>query len=84
MLVSTTTLAKRNSMVISDVLRGQITDDVLNLFKENNIKTIFVPANMKNLLHPLDLTVNGYAKKFCRKIFNHWYMEQIREQLSYN
>ena len=35
---------------------------------------------MTNLLQPLDLTVNDYAKTFCRKRFNHWYMEQITEQ----
>ena len=35
---------------------------------------------MTNLLQPLDLTVNDYAKTFCRKRFNHWYMEQIIEQ----
>ena len=32
------------ALVIFDVFRGQTTDDVLNLFKENNIKTVFVPA----------------------------------------
>ena len=48
------------ALVIFDVFRGQITDNVLNLFKENNIKTVFVPANMANLLQALDLTVNGY------------------------
>ena len=63
------------------MFRGQITDNVLNLIKENNIKTVLFPANMANLLQPLDLTVNGYAKIFCRKRFNHWYMEQITEQL---
>ena len=48
------------ALVIFDVFRGQITDDVLNLFKEKNIKTVFVPANMTNLLQPLVLTVNCY------------------------
>ena len=65
------------ALVIFNVFRGRITDDVLNLLKENNIKAVFVPADMINLLHPLDLTVNGYSKKK----FNHWYMEQITEQL---
>ena len=36
---------------------------------------------MANLLQPLDLTINSYAEKFCRKRFNHWYMEQLTEQL---
>ena len=73
--------ADQAALVIFDVFRGQITDNVLNLIKENNIKTVLFPANMANLLQPLDLTVNGYAKIFCRKRFNHWYMEQITEQL---
>ena len=36
---------------------------------------------MTNLPQPLNLTVNGYAKKFCSKRTNHWYKEQITEQL---
>jgi len=69
------------ALVIFDVFRGQITDDVLKKFKENRIFTVFVPANMTNLLQPLDLTVNGFAKKFCKKTFGHWYMDQISKQL---
>ena len=77
------TLSKSDqaALVIFDVFRGQITDDVLNLLKENNIKTVFVTANMTNLLQPLDVTISGYGKTFCYKRFNHWYMEQIKEQL---
>ena len=63
------------ALLIFDVFRGQITDDVLNYFKENRIETVFFQAHMTNLLQPLDVTVNGYAKTFCRKRFNHWYME---------
>lgn len=36
---------------------------------------------MTHILQPLDLTINGFAKKFCKKKFNHWYMEQIMKQL---
>ena len=67
--------------VIIDVFRGQITDKVLDHFKENSIATVFIPANMTCHLQPLDLTVNGYAKKYCKKKFNEWYMEQIMKQL---
>ena len=57
-------------LIIFDALRGQITDDVLKLFKQNHIDTVFVPANMNGILRPLDLTVIGFAK-FCEKKFNH-------------
>ena len=71
----------QKALVIFDVFRGQITDKVLDYFKENNIATVFVPANMTGQLQPLDLTVNGYAKKYCKKKFNEWYMEQITKKL---
>ena len=58
------------ALVIFDVFRGQITDDVLKLFKQNHIAIVFVPENMTGILQPLDLTVYGFAKKFCRKKFN--------------
>ena len=72
----------QKALVIFDVFRGQITDkNVLDHFKENNIATVFVPANMTGQLQPLNLTVNGYAKKYCKKKFNEWYMQQITKQL---
>ena len=71
----------QKTLVIFDVFRGQITYKVLDHFKENNIATVFVPANMTGQLQPLDLTVSGYAKKYCKKKFNEWYMEQISKQL---
>ena len=36
---------------------------------------------MTNFLQPLDLTVNGYVKKFMRGKFNAWYSLQIGNQL---
>ena len=74
-------LPTQKALVIFDVFKGPITDKVLDHFKENNIATVFVPANMTGQLQPLDLTVNGYAKKYCKKKFNEWYMEQITKQL---
>ena len=40
----------QKALVIFDVFRGQITDKVLDHFKENNIATVFVPANMTGQL----------------------------------
>ena len=42
---------------------------------------VLVPANITNFLQPLDLTVNGYVKKFMRGKFNAWYSLQIGNQL---
>ena len=71
----------QKALVIFDVLRGEITDKVPDHFKVNNIATVFVPANMTGQLQPLNITVNGYAKKHCKEKFNEWYMNQITKQL---
>ena len=41
-----------------------MTSDVLNLLQDNKILLTNVPANMTKFYQPLDLTVNGYAKRF--------------------
>ena len=71
----------QKSLVIMDVFKGQVTPTVLNLYKGCNIVVVLVPANMTNFLQPLDLTVNGYVKKFMRGKFNAWYSLQIGNQL---
>ena len=51
-----------------DVFKGQVTPMVLNLYKESSTVVVLVPANMMSFLQPLDLTVNGYVRKFmCEK-----------------
>ena len=37
---------KQAALVIMDVFRGQITDDVISLLKDYNIHYILVPTNM--------------------------------------
>ena len=71
----------QKTLVIMDVFTGQITTTVLDLYKENNIEVVCVPANMRHIFQPLALTVNGYAKKFTRGNFNDWYSAQIMNQL---
>ena len=61
---------KEPALLIMDVFRGQMTEDVLNVLKENNILLVRVPANMTHLFQPLDLTVNGIFKAFMRKRFS--------------
>ena len=65
----------QRSLVIMDLFKGQVTPMVLNVYKESNIVIVLVPANMTNFLQPLDLTVNGYVKKFM------WYSLQTGNQL---
>lgn len=71
----------QKALVIMDVFTGQMTATVLDLFREHNIEISCVPANMTHIFQPLDLTVNGFAKKFMKKKFNDWYSTQITMQL---
>ena len=71
----------QKELIIMDVFSGQITSVVLNCFKGNKIEVLCVPANMTYLLQPLDLTVNGYAKKLISRKFSEWYSSQIMKHL---
>ena len=71
----------QKALVIMYVFSGQITSVVLDCFKDNKIEVVCIPANMTYLLQPLDLTVNGYAKKFTSQKFSEWYSSQIMKQL---
>ena len=46
-----------------------------------DIEVVPVPANMTHFFQPLDLTVNGAAKKFMRNEFTSYYSEQVLHQL---
>ena len=69
------------ALVIMDVFTGQMTSDVLNLLRDNNILVTNVPPNMTKFCQPLDLTVNGFAKRFMARKFNDWYTDQVSAQL---
>ena len=68
-------------LLIIDVFRGQTTASNRNLLLSNDIYFSKVPANMTNLYQPLDLTVNGYAKAFMKRMFTEWFASQISEAL---
>ena len=46
-----------------------------------NTELVAVPANMTHFFQPLDLTVNGSAKKFMRKQFITYYSGEIKNQV---
>ena len=68
------------SLVIMDVFTGQKTSEVLDLLNANKILVTNVPPNLTKCYQPLDLTVNGYAKKFMSQKFSGWYTKQISLQ----
>ena len=57
--------------------RLQMTPAVLLKLKDNNILLSTVPANMTRIFQPLDVSVNGYTKKFTKKLFVAWYSRQV-------
>ena len=73
---------KQTALVIMDVFRGQITDDVISLLRDNNIHYVLVPNNITQLFQPLDLTVNKHCKSYLKRLFSEWCTQQIENQLS--
>ena len=73
---------KQAVLVIMDVFRGQITDDVISLLRENNIHYVLVPNNMTQLFQPLDLTISKHCKAYLKRLFLEWYVQQIENQVS--
>ena len=59
--------------MVMDVFTGQMTEDVFKQYQDNNILIVVVPRNMTKYYQPVDLTVNGYCKKFLKPKFTQWY-----------
>ena len=57
---------KQATLVIMDVFRVQITDDVIFLLRGNNIHYILVLINMTELFQPLHLTINKHFKSYLK------------------
>ena len=62
--------ASHPALVIYGTFRGQCTERILGLLKDNNVYVAIVPANCMDCLQPLDLSVNKAAKEFFRREFN--------------
>ena len=69
------------ALVISDCFRGQCTETVLSMLREQHIYIAIVPANCTDRLQPLDLSVNKAAKECLRRQFQTWYSDKICSQL---
>ena len=68
-------------LLISDVFKGQWTQNVKDLVRESNGKMVPVPNNWTNYFQPLDLTVNKSCKEFLRQEAQSWYSEEIVKQM---
>ena len=51
-------------VLILDVIKGHKTERVHNFIVDNNCASVYVPANLTNHFHQLDLTVNSAAKQY--------------------
>ena len=71
----------QKALMVWDVFKGQMTEAVKNNLASLNIELVPVPANLTHLFQPLDLTVNGAAKKFIKKEFITCYSSIIQQQL---
>ncbi len=40
-----------------------------------------LPANTTDLLQPMDIAVNKLAKDFLKRKFEHWYSDEVTNQL---
>ena len=70
-------------LLIMDVFKGQMTEQVNDLLNENKIKLQKVPANLTYLFQPLDVQggPNGHAKRFMKKKFTLQCADQVKSEL---
>ena len=71
----------QKALIVWDVFKGQMTQRVKDRLTSLNLELVPVPANMTHFFQPLDLTVNGSAKKFVRNQFTEYYSGAVKEQL---
>ena len=69
------------ALVIYDVFKGHMGEEVQSLLEDNKIFYVTVPNNCTDILQPLDLSVNKPFKDKLRKGFSEWYAEEVTKQI---
>jgi hypothetical protein len=72
---------QQKALLISDVFRAQHTDTVKSMMEQNNYLFVKVPANMTQHFQPLDVSINGLAKRFMKTQYETWYADNILCQM---
>ena len=62
-------------------IKGQTTQQAKDVILANNCVYVFVPKNLTNHFHPLDLNVNGQAKQFLKSKLESWYADQVTKEI---
>ena len=73
---------EQKELMVMSVFTGQMTEDVVKQYQDNNILIVNDPRNITKYYQPLDLTVNGYCKKFLKRKFTQWYSAEVTRQLA--
>ena len=71
----------QKALLIFNIFRGQTTDKIIKVLKDNHILVTKVPANMTHLFQLLDLTVKKAAKDYTKQEFSDWFTCQINTGL---
>lgn len=72
----------QKGLLIWAVFKGQKTEKVLSKLASLTIVFVSVPANVTHFFQPLDLSVNGEAKRFMKDKFTTWYYEEVHKQIN--
>ena len=69
-------------LLFFDAFKGQCTESIYEILRQNNIRVVKVPANCTDRLQPMDLSINKAIKDFMRKQLMEWYSMKVMERLS--
>ena len=70
------------ALAVFDVFKGQTTDAVFRMLRDNHIYVISIPANCTDKLQPMDLSVNKALKQSMKQQFSQWYSSMIYQNFT--